>query len=57
LLADLEQLELKWRNGAVNQDRYNSRRRKLMADLEQIYAELDDTETAGPGGGGEGVAA
>ena len=56
LLKELTQLELRRREGAVSADRFASRRRRLMADLEQIYGELD-APAAGPQGGGEGVAA
>ena len=55
LLKELTQLELRRRDGAVSADRFAGRRRRLMADLEQIYGEID--ATAGPQGGGEGVAA
>jgi hypothetical protein len=57
LLSEIEQLEQKRRAGSINQDRYNARRQKVVAELEQIYAELDDAESGGPQGGGEGVAA
>jgi hypothetical protein len=56
LLKELTQLELRRRDGAVSADRFATRRRRLMADLEQIYGEIDDT-AGGPQGGGEGVAA
>ena len=56
LLKELTQLELRRRDGAVSAERFATRRRRLMADLEQIYGELDAT-AAGPQGGGEGVAA
>ena len=56
LLKELTQLELRRRDGAVSADRFATRRRRLMADLEQIYGEIDGT-AAGPQGGGEGVAA
>ena len=39
-----------------NDARYAARRQKLVAELEQIYGELDE-EGAGPQGGGKGVAA
>ena len=55
LLKELTQLELRRRDGAVSADRFATRRRRLMADLEQIYGELDSV--GGPQGGGEGVAA
>jgi hypothetical protein len=56
LLKELTQLELRRRDGAVSADRFATRRRRLMADLEQIYGELDSV-AGGPQGGGEGVAA
>jgi len=56
LLKDLTQLELRRRDGAVSADRFATRRRRLIADLEQIYGELDSA-AGGPQGGGEGVAA
>ena len=56
LLQELTQLELRRREGAVSAERYATRRRRLVADLEQIFGELDATG-ARPQGGGEGVAA
>jgi hypothetical protein len=56
LLQELTQLELRRRDGAVGADRYAARRRRLVADLEQVYGELDPA-AVGPRGGGEGVAA
>jgi hypothetical protein len=56
LLKELTQLELRRREGAVSAERFASRRRRLIADLEQIYGEIDGA-VAGPQGGGEGVAA
>ena len=56
LFKELTQLELRRRDGGVSADRFATRRRRLMADLEQIYGEIDGT-AAGPQGGGEGVAA
>ncbi|MNC86928.1 hypothetical protein D3C83_26170 [compost metagenome] len=56
LLGELTQLEARRRAGAIGQDRYDSRRHRLIAQLEQIYGELDEA-SAGPQGGGEGVAA
>jgi flagellar biosynthesis/type III secretory pathway chaperone len=56
LFKELTQLEQRRRDGAVSADRFATRRRRLMADLEQIYSEIDGT-AAGPQGGGEGVAA
>ena len=54
LLAELAPLESKRREGALA-ERSERRRQRILAELEQIYAELD--ATAGPRGGGEGVAA
>jgi hypothetical protein len=56
LLAELAQLESKHRAGTVAADRYASRRQRILVELEQIYGELDEA-SAGPQGGGEGVAA
>ena len=56
LMKDLEQLEVRQRAGTVSAERYAARKRKLMSELESIYADLDDLH-AGPQGGGEGVAA
>jgi hypothetical protein len=55
LLKELTQLELRRRDGAVSADRFATRRRRLIADLEQIYGEIDSS--GAPQGGGEGVAA
>ena len=68
LLDQVAQLEAKRRAGEVNPEKYATRRQRLMAQLEQIYGELDEAEGAlpsrgggrgdqGPQGGGEGVAA
>jgi hypothetical protein len=38
------------------QDRYDTRRQRIVTELERIYGELDDAST-GPQGGGEGIAA
>jgi hypothetical protein len=54
LLAELAQLEAKRRDGSIP-ERSERRRQRILSELEQIYAELD--ATAGPRGGGEGVAA
>jgi hypothetical protein len=54
LLAELTQLEAKRRDGTIS-DRAERRRLRILNDLEHIYAELD--ATAGPRGGGEGIAA
>jgi hypothetical protein len=56
LLKELTQLELRRREGAVSAERFAARRRRLMADLEQVYGEIDEP-VRGPQGGGEGVAA
>ena len=56
LLKELTQLELRRREGAVSAERFATRRRRLMADLEQVYGEID-APARGPQGGGEGVAA
>jgi hypothetical protein len=56
LLADLATLESRHRAGTVDPGRFETRRRKVVAELEQIYGELDET-SAGPHGGDEGVAA
>lgn len=55
LLAELAQLEHKTRAGSIPAERAARRKQRLVAELEQIYAELD--ATAGPRGGGEGIAA
>jgi hypothetical protein len=55
LLDQVAQLEARRRDGAINPDKYVTRRQRLMSELEQVYGELD--EASGPQGGGEGVAA
>ena len=55
LLAELTQLEAKRRDGSIPQERAERRRQRILSELERIYAELD--ATAGPRGGGEGIAA
>ena len=40
----------------MSAERYATRRRRLVADLEQVFGELD-ASGARPQGGGEGVAA
>ena len=57
-LGKLEDLERSKQKGSIADERYASRRERLIRDLEQIYSELD-TDTAGlpPGGGGRDVAA
>jgi hypothetical protein len=56
LLSQLEQLESKRRTGNVDPSSYATRRQRLLTELERIYGELDDA-SAGPEGGGEGIAA
>lgn len=56
LLAELAQLEAKKRGGTIGHERYETRRQRLVAQLEQIYGELDEA-SPGPRGGGEGLAA
>jgi hypothetical protein len=55
LLTELAQVEAKQRAGSMPPERADRRRQRLLAELEHIYAELDTT--AGPRGGGEGIAA
>jgi len=56
LLSKLEDLELKRRSGRMADERYLTRRQRLMLELEDVYHEID---LAGgrPRGGDEGVAA
>ena len=54
LLAELAQLEARRRDRTIA-ERAERRRLRILNDLERIYAELD--ATAGPRGGGEGIAA
>jgi hypothetical protein len=54
LLGDLAHIEQRRRSGQ-DSAKDASRRTRLLAELEQIYGELD--EAGGPQGGGEGVAA
>lgn len=56
LLAELAQLDAKRRDGAIADDKYEPRRRRIVAQLERIYGALDEADT-GPQGGGEGIAA
>jgi hypothetical protein len=56
LLSQLEQLESKHRAGTVETSSYLTRRQRLLTELERIYGELDEA-SAGPEGGGEGIAA
>jgi hypothetical protein len=55
-LRELEELEKRRRAGSIGTERYNTRRQRLVTELEQIYGELDDAGH-GPQGGGEGIAA
>jgi hypothetical protein len=50
LLGDLEALERRRRAGRVDADRYAARRERLVRDLEQVYAELDNAEPTAPAG-------
>jgi hypothetical protein len=54
LLGELAQLEVKRRDGTIT-EKAERRRQRILGELEHIYAELD--ATAGPRGGGEGIAA
>lgn len=54
LLAELAPLEAKRRDGSLP-EKSERRRQRIVSELEEIYAELD--ATAGPRGGGEGIAA
>jgi hypothetical protein len=56
LLAELTQLETKRRDGTIAAEKYETRRQRMVTELERIYGELDDA-SAGPQGGGEGIAA
>jgi hypothetical protein len=56
LLGELAALDRRARESNPAHPPDEVRRRRLVAELEQIYGELDDT-SAGPQGGGEGVAA
>jgi hypothetical protein len=56
LLAKLEELERARRAATVSDERYLSRRQRLISDLEQVYGEIDEADIH-PHGGGEGVAA
>jgi hypothetical protein len=55
LLGELAQLEDRRRTGQESA-RQSARRNRILAELEAIYGELDETGGR-PGGGGEGVAA
>jgi hypothetical protein len=54
LLAELASMEAKRRDGPLP-EKSERRRQRILGELEQVYAELDTT--AGPQGGGEGIAA
>jgi hypothetical protein len=56
LLSQLEQVESKHRAGTLDPNAYLTRRQRILTELERIYGELDDA-SAGPEGGGEGIAA
>jgi hypothetical protein len=56
LLGQLAQMESKVRSGAADTDAQARRRSRILAELEEIYGELDEAHP-GPRGGGEGVAA
>ena len=56
LLGELTLLESRRREGVIGEARYEARRQRLVSQLEQLYAELDEAG-AGPQGGGEGIAA
>ena len=56
LLSKLADLETARRSGGIADERYLSRRQRLISDLEHVYAEIDDAGSH-PRGGGEGVAA
>jgi hypothetical protein len=56
LLSRLEELEVKRRNGKMADERYLTRRQRLIADLEDVYHEID-LLGGRTQGGDEGVAA
>ena len=56
LLARLEDLERKRQQARVSDDKYLSRRQRLMTELEEVYHEIDGVGGR-PRGGDEGVAA
>lgn len=55
LLAKLAELERVRRTTNLSDERYLSRRERLVRDLEQVYGEIEALDE--PAGGGEGVAA
>jgi hypothetical protein len=56
LLDDLAKLEAQRRAGAVAAEKYETRRTRIVGDLERIYGQLDEAGS-GPQGGGEARAA
>jgi hypothetical protein len=56
LLRELERLEKQRGTAGAGSERYVVQRQRVMAELEQIYGELEDAGS-GPRGGGEGIAA
>lgn len=56
LLSRLEELEVKRRNGKMADERYLTRRQRLIAELEDVYHEIDLAGGRSQGGD-EGVAA
>ena len=56
LLDDLARLEAQRRAGTITAERYETRRTRIVGDLERIYGQLDEA-SSGPQGGGEGLAA
>jgi hypothetical protein len=56
LLGQLAQMESRRRAGAADTEAQTRRRNRILAELEQIYGELDEAHPR-PSGGGEGVAA
>ena len=56
LLARVEELELKRRAGRVPDDKYLTRRQRLISELEDVYHEIDQLGGR-PRGGDEGIAA
>ena len=56
LLGRLEELERKRRQARIPDDKYLTRRQRLMTELEEVYHEIDGIGSR-PRGGDEGVAA